>query len=456
MTALLAVAEATGAPWVACARTELERSHSRRRRPVSVDGRRSPVQLHYVSPAPERYDMYYSVISNPLLWFIQHYLWDLAHAPVIDEHYHRAWDEGYRQVNRQMGEAAARIASRQPGTPLVMTQDYQLYLAPRTVRELMPKATLQHFVHIPWPTPQYWRVLPRRMRDAIVDGLLANDIVGFQSRRDVRNFLITCEENMGIPVDHRERAVLRDGRVTWVRSYPISIDTRALERLGASAAVRQEEERLAAWRPEKLIVRVDRTDPSKNIVRGFLAYERMLKRNPSLRRRVVFWAFLQPSRQDVPAYRAWLREIRRTVRRINQENGEDGWEPIRLELGESLRRAVAAYRNFDVLLVNPIYDGMNLVAKEGMLANRTGGVLVLSENAGAHEELGEHSLTINPFDVDDTAQALLRALRMPAEERRMRGDEIRQVIRANDLSRWINRQLQDLRELVGSPSAQAG
>jgi trehalose 6-phosphate synthase len=450
---MLTVAESTKAHWIACARSDAERKLAAESKgPVEVQG----FKIHYVVPHPRQYDMYYSVISNPLLWFIQHYLWNLATEPVIDDRIHTAWYDGYVAVNQQIAEMAASVARRSQRTPLVMTQDYQLYLAPRVIRDKVPDAALQQFVHIPWPTPQYWKILPQPMRDAIVDGLLANDVVGFQSSLDVRNFLLTCEENMGVRVDHRERAVLYKGRVVWVRSYPISIDVSAMEQLAASAAVRKEEDAIHGWRPEKLIVRVDRTDPSKNIVRGFLAYEKMLRQHPELRRTVQFWAFLQPSRQDVPAYRDYLARIRRTAERINAEQGRKGWEPVRLELGENMRRAAAAYRNFDVLLVNPIYDGMNLVAKEGMLVNQQDGVLVLSENAGSHEELGDQAITVNPFDVDLTAEALYEALQMPVEERRRRGQMVRRIVRSNDINRWVSLQIRDLRDLVRPPTAQAG
>ena len=451
VTALLTVAEATRAPWVACARTETERRLAAEGRHVRVGGNGHGIDIHYVLPSPAQYHQYYSVISNPLLWFIQHYLWDLTHEPIIDDHYHDAWNSGYVRVNEMFGDAVARLLKRVEGRPLVMTQDYQLYLAPARIRQLVPGARLQQFVHIPWPTPQYWKILPQAMRDAIVRGLLANDVVGFQSSIDARNFLLTCEQNLGLTVDFREQAVFTGGRVTWVRSYPISIDISALERLAGSRPVRKEEEQLAAWRPEKLIVRVDRTDPSKNVVRGFLAYDRLLQMYPEHRGKVRFWAFLQPSRQDVPEYREYLRSIRATAARVNRRWGGGGWEPIKLEVGENLRRAVAAYKNFDVLLVNSIYDGMNLVAKEGALLNSNDGVLILSENAGAHEELGSHSLTVNPFDVDDTAEALHRALRMPAHERRHRADTLREVVKTNDLSRWVSLQLQDLRDLLSDP-----
>ena len=340
------------------------------------------------------------------------------------------------------------MARRLPKTPLVLTQDYQLYTAPTRVRELLPKATLQQFIHIPWPTPQYWKVLPQPMRDAIMHGLLANDVVGFQTHNDVRRFLTSCEELVGLRVDHRERAVLYDGRVIWARAYPVSVDVQAFERFAASPQVASEIERIRSWRPRKLIVRVDRTDPAKNIVRGFLAYERMLRAHPELLGDVVFYAFLQPSRQDISAYREYVASVRATAERINRTFFRQAWEPIRLEFGENLRRAVAAYVEFDVMLVNPIHDGMNLVAKEGVLVNRRDGVLLLSENAGAHEELGEWAVTVNPFDVDATAEALYLALTAPDSTRRTLAAQLRAYVRTHDINRWLSLQLRDLRDLL--------
>jgi trehalose 6-phosphate synthase len=320
------------------------------------------------------------------------------------------------------------------------------------VRQALGNAVIHHFNHVPWPTPQYWKVLPKAMRDAILSGLLGCDIVGFQSSLDVRNFLLTCEENGGLQVDERQRAVVFEGRIVYARHYPISIEPSATLRMATSRGARQEERKLEGWRPPRLIVRVDRVDPSKNIVRGFIAYEKLLQKHPELRGRVQFWAFLQPSRQDVPAYTAYMRQIRQTVAAINSSLGDGSWKPIRLDVGESRRKAMAALRNFDVLLVNPVYDGLNLVVKEGAMVNATDGVIVLSENAGAHEELHEHVLSVNPFDVEATAEAMHRGLSMDANERRRMNEAARNVVKANDIARWISRQVQDLRELVLRPS----
>jgi trehalose 6-phosphate synthase len=307
---------------------------------------------------------------------------------------------------------------------------------------------IQLFVHVPWPTPQYWKVLPKEMRDAILEGILGCDIVAFQSSLDVRNFLMTCEENGGLKVDERERAVVSSGRVVYARHYPISVDIPRTIRLAASRGVKRQEEELASWRPRHLIARIDRTDPSKNIVRGFIAYEKLLRYHPDLRGQVQFWAFLQPSRQDVGLYSRYLRQIRQTAGRINSEFGTDNWLPIRLEIAESERKAIAALKNFDVLLVNPVYDGLNLVVKEGALVNQTDGVIVLSENAGAHEELRGSVLSINPFDVVATADAMYAALTMASEDRHRMNDAAREVVRTNDIARWISNQMQDLRDLI--------
>ena len=450
VTAIASVAAATHAVWIAVARDESDRGLMARGDPATLtteDG--TTYRVAFVDPGDAAYDLYYNRISNPLLWFIQHYLWDLAREPVIDAGVQRAWRDGYLRVNQMVAERVVEEAKRSELPPLVFVQDYQLYAVPRLVRQMLRDVRIQHFVHIPWPTPQYWTILPKRIRDGIVHGLLGADIIGFQTRRDVRNFLMTCEDNLGLAVDFRERTVFFEGRAVWVRNYPISIDVPGFEKFADDPAVLAEEAKLLQWRPERLILRVDRTDLSKNIVRGFLAYERMLEAHHELHGTVQFWAYLQPSRQDIDDYRAYLGSVLSHAARINRRFSRGGWTPIRVEVEDNMPRAVAAYRNFDVLLVNPIYDGMNLVAKEGLLANKHDGVLVLSENAGSHEELGDFALTVNPFDVDETAEALYLALQMDERQRRARAERIRETVRSADIVRWIATQLQDVRELIG-------
>jgi trehalose 6-phosphate synthase len=450
VTGLSGLAQATGAVWIASVREgfedELDLGRGEPMMLTTTDGSR--YQVSWVNPPRLAYDLYYNTIANPLLWFVQHYLWNLAEAPILDDSTHHAWDEGYRRVNQLFGQQVIREARRGRKRPLLLSQDYHLYLVPRIVRRELPDAVIQHFVHIPWPTPQYWKVLPRYMRDEIMDGLLACDIVGMQTSSDVRNFLLSCEENMGLPVDFRLQTAFYRGRTVWVRRYPISIDVREFERVAASPAVERAEREILRWRPEQLLFRVDRMDLSKNIVRGFFAYERLLQAHPEWRSRIIFWAMLQKTRQNVPEYREYARQVVQVARVINSRFGDQKWQPIRLELRDDINRAVAGYKQFDVLLVNPIYDGMNLVAKEGVAVNQRGGALVLSENAGTHEELGEWAMTINPFDVDSTAQALHQALLMDPVERHARAEKMREVVQQNDVARWISAQLQDIRDLI--------
>ena len=463
VTALSTLASSTDAVWIGCARTDADRELALKhpRSPVTItgdDGR--SYRVGFVSPDEEAYDLYYNRISNPMLWFIQHYLWNLSHNPVVDHETDRAWTDGYVKVNRlfadRIVQAIRRPTEAGPAAskhPLVLIQDYQLYLVAKMVRDRVPNATLQQFIHIPWPTPQYWKVLPGKMRDPIVEGLLGCDIVGFQADRDCRNFLLTCEENMGLSVDYREQTVFYQGRTVWVRSYPVSIDVDDFLKRAASREVNEEQRHIRRWRPHQLILRVDRSDPSKNLLRGFQAYDRMLRAHPEMIGEVQFWAFLQPSRQDIPIYRKYLEEVRMMTRELNQRRGFDRWKPVRLELREDLNRAIAAYKEFDVLLVNSIYDGMNLVAKEGMMVNERDGVLILSENTGSHQELGEWAISVNPFDIDATAEALYMALSMDSRQRRARLNKIRTVVRQNDIARWISAQLQDIRDLTAAGRA---
>ena len=197
-------------------------------------------------------------------------------------------------------------------------------------------------------------------------------------------------------------------------------------------------------RRQHLIVRVDRTDLSKNTLRGFKAFDVFLDRHPEFHEDITFFALLQPSRQDVDEYIEYLAKIRDVVSHINLKHGTTDWMPIDLRIESNIHRAVAAYKHYDVLLVNPIFDGMNLIAKEAPLVNERDGVMILSENAGAHEELGSFAITINPFDVEAQAEALHQALTMPADERAFRIQEIKRIVRENDVGKWLSAQQDDI------------
>jgi trehalose 6-phosphate synthase len=408
---------------------------------TSRDG--SPFRLRLVAHSIQAYDWYYNVVSNPILWFIQHYLWDLKAEPNLDYAFHYAWRKGYTAVNRNFSDAVLEELERTPDAT-VFFHDYHLYLAPRMVRDARPETTLQQFVHIPWPQADYWHVLPLDARQEIHHGLLANDVVGFHTDRWRRSFLRSCEDFVGSSPDYEQGTLEHDGRTVHVSANPISVDTHEFDELAESPAVLAAERRLEADRPEKLVVRVDRTDPSKNVVRGFSAFELYLDEHPDMHRRVRMLALLDPSRQDIPEYAEYLGAIQREARRVNDRFATAGWLPIDLHIADDFAASVAAYKQYDVLLVNAVFDGLNLVAKEAPLVNRRDGVLVLSENAGAHDELGELALSVNPFDLAGQADAIHRALVMSEGERRERIDGIRARVREHDLGAWLDAELHSL------------
>ena len=384
-----------------------------------------------------------------MLWFLQHYLWELAYTPSLDIALQNAWDEGYARVNEGFADAVIEELELEPDTA-VFFHDYHLYLAPRFVRERAPEALLAHFTHIPWPQTDYWHVLPDPIRRAIHEGLLANDAIGFHTHRWKLNFLRAASDLAGADCDFAESVVTHDGRRTLATVHPISIDPAEFEELAQSEAVLAAERALVARRPERLILRVDRTDPSKNIVRGFRAYELYLEAHPETHGIVGMLALLDRSRQDIPEYSEYLAAIQREARRVNDRFQRDGWTPLELTIEDDFPGALAAYKQFDVLLVNAIFDGLNLVSKEAPLLNERDGVLILSENAGAHEELGEWALSVNPFDVAGQAEALHQALSMPLAERRERIEAIRAQVREHDVASWVEGQLADLDRCAGN------
>jgi trehalose 6-phosphate synthase len=443
VTALRSLVSHHDVTWVASAITDEDRvvAQEDNNSETAHDG--SSYRLRLVAHDPQAYDWFYNVVSNPMLWFLQHYLWELAHTPNLGRGFETAWEDGYVAVNRGFAAAVLDELEREPDAA-VFFHDYHLYLAPRFVRARRPDVTLAHFVHIPWPQTDYWQILPPRIRFAIHDGLLANDVVGFHTARWQRNFLRSARDIAGAEGPSEGGVAHYGGRRVVATARPISVDPGEFDDLASSPAVLAEEEKLVARRPEKIVLRVDRTDPSKNVVRGFRAFELYLASHPEAHGRVGMLALLDPSRQDIPEYAEYLGAIQRTARQVNDRFQTEGWIPIDLQIADNFPQAVAAYKQFDVLLVNAIFDGLNLVAKEASLVNRRDGVLILSENAGAHEELGEWAFTVNPFDVSGQAEAIHDALQLAPEKRRRRIEAIRAQVREHDIAAWLGAQLRDL------------
>jgi trehalose 6-phosphate synthase len=325
-----------------------------------------------------------------------------------------------------------------------MLHDYHLYLAPRYIRQERPDVFLHHFIHIPWTQPDAWRVLPRDVREELFEGVLSNDIVSFHTRAYRRNFLLCCRDLFDLDVDEEAGVVHVDGREVWVRAYPLPISAESFHKIAQRDSVHQYEQEILRRRREHLILRVDRADLSKNVLRGFTAFDLFLEQHPELHEQVTFIAHLVPSRQDVPEYAEYLERIEALVAVVNHRHGTTDWMPIDLKLRENLDEAIAEYKHYDLLIVNAMFDGMNLVAKEGPLVNERNGVSLLSENTGAHEELGEFSLSVNPFDIQEQADAIHRALTMSPEERAWRAEGLKKIVTARDPGDWVDDQLADI------------
>jgi trehalose 6-phosphate synthase len=447
VTALTGLASHREVTWIASAMNdhdaEVSQRNAGRAFPVrSPDG--GEYQVRLVVSDPDAYDRFYNVFANPMLWFIQHYLWDLSNAPDIRREEMEAFEYGYNVVNEDLARAVVEEIE-EASEPVVMIHDYHLYTLPALVRRARPDAFLHHFIHIPWTQPDAWRVLPTSIRGEIFRGLLANDIIGFHTRSYRHNFLQCCHDLMELDVDFEQGVVRFGEREVWVRAYPLPIDHRATLQISQGEQVDEYERELLRRRRDFLILRVDRADLSKNVLRGFSAFDLFLEQHPEFSERVTFLAQMMPSRTDVPQYAEYLERIEALVAVVNHRHGTPDWMPIQLKLRDNLLEAMAAYRHYDVLLVNAMFDGMNLVAKEGPLVNQREGVSILSENTGAHEELGEYALSVNPFDIQELADSIYRALTMGEDERARRRSGLVAIVTSRDPGDWIDEQLADIR-----------
>ncbi|MCW2974575.1 MAG: Trehalose-6-phosphate synthase [Thermoleophilia bacterium] len=422
-------------------------------------------RLRIVGQPDRTYDGYYLEIANPLLWFIQHRLFGFGWHPSITRSTHAAW-RSYRRINERFADALdeelVAADGRDGENPFVMVHDYHLFLVPGMLRERSraagrPHPVIQFFLHIPWPDPGAWRALPRAWIKEVCVSLLACEILGFQTTADADAFQRTVRHFLGATVDLRTGTVRYLGKVTRVRTYPISVAVDEFEEHAQSRSVQRLRERIAAMRPPgedgRLIVRVDRTDPSKNIVRGFEAYRLLLTEHPELHGNVAMFCQLDPSRQDIAEYVDYLAQVKAAAKALNQRFGTEDWTPVHVNLDSNFQAGVAAYLEYDVLFVNPVADGMNLVSKEGPLINERDGVVVLSDQAGSFNELGPYVIPANPFDITQQAEALLEALRMGAPERAERAGALRDQVRARDVTRWMDSQLDDIEAVLADGSS---
>ncbi|MFE1872343.1 trehalose-6-phosphate synthase [Streptomyces sp. NPDC059496] len=436
-----ALAEQPDALWICAALSDADREAVRRG--VAEPG------VRMLDVDPTMYDDAYNGIANSVLWFTHHHLYDIPREPVFDAGFRRRW-ESYERYNQAFAEALAEEAGQ---GAQVLVQDYHLALVPGLLRVLRPDLRIAHFTHTPWAAPGYLSVLPDTVRETLLWGMLGADVLGFHTEAWAAEFLGSArlddawgrsEVRAGSVVEHQRYAVWPT-RTTHVRAYPLGVDGDELRALAHRPEVNA---KLAELRAEvdglRTIVRVDRTELSKNILRGLLAYRELLTARPQWRGRVVHLASAYPSRQDLKVYRDYTQSVRDLAAEINAEFGTEDWQPVLVSVKDDFERSLAAYRLADVALVNPVRDGMNLVAKEIPVVSEAGCVLVLSTGAGAYEELRQDALTVNPYDVSATADALHAALSMPVGERAERTKRLSAAATALPPTAWFKAQLSAL------------
>ena len=451
VTALNSLAQTAQFTWIASAMGEGDRLIAGSSQGSSY---RSPlpghkIDLRYVVTPRRVYHKYYNVLCNPLLWFLQHYMWNPPYNPNVDASVHDAWQGGYVPVNQAFARAVVDQAQSNEMPPVVIGHDYHLYLLPEMVRQEIPDARIQHFIHIPWPTPRYWQMIPSYITRQICSSLVCADIVGFQTTQDRQSFLDTVEEFVpGAKVDRNQHSIQREDLTTYVKLYPLSINVGEVQRISNSPRALEHEEKLMSVRGgNTTIVRIDRAEPNKNVVRGFRAFELLLSRHPELKGKINFLAFLVPSRTHIRQYQRYMEEINQLVAKINETFGTEDWQPITTFMENNYTQAIAGMKLYDVLLVNTLMEGMNLVAKEGPVVNTRDGVLVLSETSGAFEQLAEGALPVSPTDVEGTMEALYQAINMDPEERKRRASLLAESVNREDINDWICRQLKDISSL---------
>jgi trehalose 6-phosphate synthase len=461
---LAALGPEASATWICAALSDADRAVARARDASDGDG----IAVRMLDIAPDIFDRAYNRVANSALWFLLHQLFDTPNQPRFGREFRRDW-ESYLAYNEAFADALTGEAltgealTRGEGGLRVLIQDYHLCLAPRLLRDRLGgqpghpsgEAGIGHFCHTPWAPPDYYRMLPDDVGRALLDGILGADRAGFHAERWATAFLDCCAAVLGADVSRTGLAgpgpgpvgrVTYRGHVTEVAVHPLGVDAAALRERARAGDVRAHVGALRrAAGDRKLIVRVDRTELSKNIVRGLAAYRELLATRPQWRGRVVHLAFAYPSRSALAEYRAYTDQVRELARQINEEFRTADWDPLVLEVKDDYPRSLAACALADVLLVNPIRDGMNLVAQEGPVLSERGCALVLSREAGAAATLAADALLVNPYDVTETADALHRALEMPDAERQRRAAALAATAAADPPARWLGGQLASLR-----------
>ncbi len=416
----------SGTTWVAAMLGEGDRAAAAEGL-METDG----IRVVPVDVEPAAYQMAYDVIANGTLWFAHHHLFDLARRPRFDWHWHEAW-AGFRRYNREFANAVIEGA---PEGATVLVQDYHLSLLGSMLADARPDLSTVHFLHTPFAEPDMLGVLPASASGELLGGLAGFGACGFHTEAWASCFRRAFED----PALAEAAGGTHAPRTFVAPLGPAPGALAASARDGATrAALKRLEEAVGGRR---IVARVDRIELSKNLLRGFQAFEELLETRPRWRGEVVFVAFVYPSRESLAEYTGYRSEVEHAIERINERFGTAEWTPILYDPADDYPRSLAALVSYDVLLVNPVRDGMNMVAKEGALVNERDGVVVLSRRAGAWDELSGSALGVNPFDITGTAEALEVALLMRPEERRARAEGLSAAVRARTATDWLDDQL---------------
>jgi trehalose 6-phosphate synthase len=430
-----ALAATPDAVWVCAAMNERERALARQApngrisdRDQFADAMRGDFDVRLLPIDAQTFRNAYNGVANSTMWFVLHQLFELPTQPSFDASWRRLWTS-YVRYNQAFADALAGEAA--PGAA-VMVQDYHLFLVPKMLHDVRPDVRIAHFTHTPWVSPDYFMTLPDDVAYAVVDGMLGADLLGFHTQRWADLFCDTARTLAG-----REP--------TGVRVFPLGTDADAMRKLGGRRNVDSELRVLDdVVGARQVIGRVDRTEPSKNVWRGLLAYRELLRTHEEWRDRVVHVVYNNPSREDLPAYREYTARIERLAADIDEEFSTEEWTPLLLDIADDYPAALAVLRRSDVVFVNSVRDGMNLVVQEGLVLSDREPAVVVSREAGVAELLGQDALTVNPFDVRATAEALHVALSMPAAERAARAERMRGAVVRLPPDEWFQAQLDAL------------
>lgn len=403
--------------------------------------------MPFLTFKPDVYHDFYDIICNSVLWYLHHNIWTPPQNKREEDNLSKSWENGYMPVNKAFAQRINHLFEPYHDN-IVMLQDYHLYLTAPYIRTNSKDIILTQFIHVPWPKANYFSTLPEYMKHPILDGLLSNDIVGFHIPRYVDNFLESCTE-IADEIDYKKKLIHYKNRVVYVKYYPISIDTDNLKDLSNDLNVRAYDKFVEKVKGDKfLIYRTDRADLSKNILRGFEAYDLFLEKYPVYQGKVVFLATSKPTRGNLPDYKKYRRSIKDMIERINGKYSNNEWMPIEEVYNAPYDLVMAALKNYDCLMVNPISDGMNIVSKEGSFLNQKNGVVILSKDAGSYYELKDYVISVDPFDVNETAEALHKALTMENEEKISKCHGLKELIDKNSLYDWIYHQFMDIKGLM--------